>query len=172
MKFAFGVIGLHSYFGMYRKLIMFNSSLIQNGRLYRINTDRRNSMRICNHNEIILKYIELFRILPLWDFKFILIIRENSASPTHLNVRLPYCKEQDVKTLHCKDVWVFWKSHRNRSIPSLDKLQIYLLLKQTVPLFITLPHTVNTSWRKQLSLLSLLLLSHNHVDFLLFLSVG
>jgi hypothetical protein len=151
---------------------MFNYSLIQNGRLYRINTDRRNSMRICNINEIVLKYLELFRRLPLWSFKFILIICENSVSPTYWNVRLPYCKEQDVKTLHWKDVWVFWKSHRNRSIPSLDKLQIYLLLKQTVPLLITLPHRVNTSRRKQLSPLSSLLLSYNHADFLLFLSVG
>jgi len=138
---------------------MFNSSLIQNGRLYRINTDRRNSMTICNNNEIILKYIELFRRLPLWSFKFILITCENSVSPTYWNVRLPYCKEQDVKTLHWKNVWVFWKSHRNRSLPSLDKLQIYLLLKQTVPLLIALSHRFNTSWRKQLSPLSLLLLS-------------
>jgi hypothetical protein len=153
---------------------MFNYSSVQNGRLYRINTDRRNSMRICNNNDITLKYLELFCRLPLWSLNFILIICENSVSPTHWNVRLPYCKHQDVKTLHWNDVWVFWKSHRNRSISSLDKLQIYLLLKQTVPLLITLPHRVNTSWQKQLSPLSLLLLSYNLAYFLffLFLSVG
>lgn len=162
----------HLYFGLYRKLVMFNSSLIQKERLYRINTDRRNSMRICNNNDIILKYLELFRRLPLWSLRFILIICENLVSLTYWNVRLPYCKEQDVKTLHWKDVWVFWTSHRNRSIPSLDKLQIYLQLKQTVSLLITLPQRVNISWRKQLSPLSFLLLSYNNADFLIFLSAG
>jgi len=155
----------HLYFGLYRKLIMFNSSIIQKGRLYRINSDRRNWMRICNNNEIILKYLKLLRTLPLWSLKFILVICENSVPPTYCNIAtygwLPYCKEQDGKTLHWKDISVFWTSHWNRSIPSLDKLQIYLLLKQTVPLLITLPQRVNTSWRKQLSPLGLLLLSYS-----------